>query len=128
MGSIGAWKGGGNTGRFPPLKSEKIVVETLFIATTFPDLVGKSIFLLVSSKIFKIFLKFFPTICVFRPNARKFNAWFLKNLAIYAKIMNFCNFLAPNFWKIVKYFLKFIKNFRPFVFFVKTRENWTQSV
>ena len=45
----------------------------------------------------------FPTICVFRPKARKINAWFVKIFEKYAKIMHFHNFL--------KKYLKIFENY-----------------
>ena len=63
--------------------------KALFVATAFPEIVKNSIFLL------NVYLKFsnisqnFPTICGFRPNARKSNAWFVKFFEKYAKIMRF---------------------------------------
>ena len=43
----------------------------------------------------------FPNLCVFRPNARKISAWFVKYFEKYAKIMHFC-YLLRMFWKISK--------------------------
>ena len=52
--------------------------KALFLATTFPEIVKNSIFLLnFYQKLSKISQNF-PTIRVFRPNARKINAWFVK--------------------------------------------------
>ena len=71
----------GNIGNVPT-EMEKIVVEkmmifpkALFLATTFSKIVKKSIFPLnFYQKFSKISQNF--TIRVFRPNARKINAWF----------------------------------------------------
>ena len=66
--------GGGNSP--PPPETGKIVVEN-FLATTFP--------IEFLSKI----SQHFPKIRVFRPNARKINAWFVNFFEKYAKIMHF---------------------------------------
>ena len=54
--------------------------KALFLATTYPKIDKNAIFLL-NQKISKISQNF-PTICIFRPNARKFNAGFLFLLKI----------------------------------------------
>ena len=94
---IGAARGRGNIGNVPPSQNgtncwRKLMLfrKALFLATTFPKIVKSSIFLL-------LFYQNFPTICVFRPNARKINAWFVKFLEKYAKIMHFCYFLKRSF-------------------------------
>ena len=52
--------------------------KALFLATNFPKIDKNSIFLMnVYQKIPK-FSQNFPTICIFRPNARKINFGFLK--------------------------------------------------
>ena len=61
----------------------------MFLLTTFPKIFKNSNFLLKFSQ--KIF-KHFPTICVYLPNARKINAWFVKFFEKYAKIMLFAIF------------------------------------
>ena len=84
----------------------------------------KYTFLLISSDFFEKFLKIFPTIsqkfskisqecptlCVFRPTSQKFNAWFLKNLAKYAKNNKFLLIFCEFFEKCLKYFRNFLKN------------------
>ena len=77
--------------------------KAVFIATTFPDLVGKSFFYWLFFKNFQNFLKIFSTICVFRPIARNMNAWFLNNVAKYENNA-FFSFLSTKHWKIVKLF------------------------
>ena len=61
------------------------------------------------SKIFENFSKTFENlqIFVFRPNARKLNALFLKNFEKYPQIIHVCNFLKT-------FFKKFVTNFRKF--------------
>ena len=49
-----------------------------FLVTNFPKIIKNSIFLLNFHQKFSTFSRKFPTICVFRPNARKINAWFVK--------------------------------------------------
>ena len=92
-GSIGAWKEGGGTRErsAPPpeignncCRNLVLFSKALFLATTFAEIIEKSFFLLT-------FLSKFSQQCVFRPNARKLNAWFLKNFAKYAKIYIFAN-------------------------------------
>ena len=52
--------------------------KALFLATTFPKVTQNAIFLLNLYPEFSEFSQNFQTICVFRPNARKVNAWFVK--------------------------------------------------
>ena len=52
--------------------------KALFLATTFPKTDENSIFLMNFYKRISNFSQNFPTICIFRPNARKSNAGFLK--------------------------------------------------
>ena len=49
--------------------------KALFLVTIFPKIIKNSIFLLNFDPKFS---QNFPTICVFRPNALKINAWFDK--------------------------------------------------
>ena len=60
-----------------------------FIVTNFPKIIKISIFLLNFLHKFSKFSQNNLTICVFRPNARKFNAWFVKFFERYANIMHF---------------------------------------
>ena len=53
-------------------------------------------------KDFQIFLNIFPNNCVFRPNARKFNAWFWIFLQNKRKYSVFCNFPEEFFCKFSK--------------------------
>ena len=86
----------GNAGK-PPTRNWKrcrkikLFPKALFLTSTFSKIVRKSLFLLnVPKKIFKTFSmspKFVSK------NARKINAWFVKLLEKYAKIMHFSNFL-----------------------------------
>ena len=80
---IGAARGG-TQGTFPPrnwkncCRKMMLFPKALFLATTFPKIDKNSIFLVhFYQKISKISQNF-PTICIFRPNARKINAEFLK--------------------------------------------------
>ena len=66
-------------------------------------------------KIFKIFSKF-PTNCVFRPNVRKINAWFVKLFE------RFRNFLKKTFEK----FRNFSDNFQQIFF--QARKNLTHDL
>ena len=52
--------------------------KALFLVTIVPKLKNNSIILLNFHEIFSKLYQNFPTICVFRPNARKINAWFAK--------------------------------------------------
>ena len=61
----------------------------LFLATTFPKVAKKSIFLLNFYQKFSKYFQNFQNSCVFRPNARKINAWFVKFSVKYAKIKQF---------------------------------------
>ena len=77
----------------------KTFKEIVFLVKTRENLPDTSLNLLknnLKSCIFRNFLKKiakkfskFPTNCVFRPNARKINAWFVKFFEKYAKIMHF---------------------------------------
>ena len=51
--------------------------KALFLATTFPKIDKNSIFLMNFYQKISTFSQIFPTICIFRPNARKINAGFL---------------------------------------------------
>ena len=66
--------------------------KALFLATTFPKVAKNAIFLLNFYEKLSKFSQNFPTICVFRPNSQKFNAWFVKFFEKYAKIMHFSQF------------------------------------
>ena len=52
--------------------------KALFLATTFPKIDKNSIFLMNFYRKISKFSQNFPTICIFRPKARKINAGFLK--------------------------------------------------
>ena len=80
--------------------------NALFLATTFPEIVGKSFFLLSFIQKFQKFLKIFPNLCVFRPNARKLNAWFLKIFEKYAKLIIFFVIFRRLFCKFAKVVLR----------------------
>ena len=76
---------GGNTGNVPHPEIEKkrcrkvmLFPKALFLATTFPKIDKNSIFLMNFYQKISKFSQNFPTVCIFRPNARKINAWFLK--------------------------------------------------
>ena len=75
----------GNTGNVPPPEMEKnccrkmmVFPKALFLATTFPKIDKNSIFLLKICQTSSKFSQNFPPICIFRSNARKINAGFLK--------------------------------------------------
>ena len=77
-------QGGGHRERSPPPEIEKnccrkmmLFPKALFLATTFPKIDKNSIFLLNLYQKFSKFSQNFQTICIFRPNTRKINAWFL---------------------------------------------------
>ena len=66
--------------------------KALFVATTFPNIVNNSIFLLnFYQNLSKISQKF-TTIRGFRPNAQKINVWFVNFFEKYAKIMHYLLF------------------------------------
>ena len=79
----------GKGGKFP-LRNRKnccrkmmLFPNALFLATILPNVGKNSIFLLNFYQKFSKFSQSFQTICVFRPNAPKINAWFvdfLKNV------------------------------------------------
>ena len=50
--------------------------KALFLATTFPKIDKNSTFLMNFYQKISKFSENFPTICIFRPNARKINAGF----------------------------------------------------
>ena len=65
----------------------------LFLATTFPEIVKNSIFLL---NFYQNFLKISYQ-CIFLPHARKISAWFVNFFEKYAKIQHFCDLLKKPF-------------------------------
>ena len=69
-----------------------LFTKALFLATTFPTIVKNSIFLLNFYQEFSKISQNFQTIRVFRPNARKINAWFVKFFEKYGKIMHYLLF------------------------------------
>ena len=87
-------------GKFPLPETKKnccrkmvLFPKALVLVTDFPKIVKNSNFLLNFHQKFSNFSQNFKTICIFRPNARKINAWFVKFLEKYAKIKHFRNFL-----------------------------------
>ena len=76
--------------------------KALFLAATFPKLAKNLNFLLNFYQKFSKFSQYFPTIFVFRPNARKSNAWFVKFFWKYAQVMHFKQFLKQIFWNFSK--------------------------
>ena len=65
--------------------------KALFLAT-FPKIVKNSIFLMNFYQKFSKISQNFPTIRVFRPKARKINAWFVNLFEKYAKIIHYLLF------------------------------------
>ena len=75
----------------------------------------------IFKEVFENFRKFsqnFPTNWVFRPNARKIDAGFVKFFEKYAKIMNFSKICK----EVVENFRKFSQDFPTICVFVHTRE------
>ena len=101
----------GTQGTSPPPKLEKccrkmrLFPKARFLATSFPKIDKNSNFLTNFYQKISKFSQNFPTICIFRPNARKINAVFLKFCWEYAKIMIFAIF-SRNFWKFTQKFPK----------------------
>ena len=58
-------------------------------ASCFPLKNKRSIILLHFYQKLSKFSEIFPTICAFRPNARKIKAWYVKFFEKYAKIIHF---------------------------------------
>ena len=77
--------------------------KALVLATTLPKIVKNSISLMNFYQNFSKISQNFSTICAFRPNARKINAWFVKLFEKYAKIMDFRNFLKKFFENLRKF-------------------------
>ena len=92
--------------------------NVLFLATTFRKLAKNLIFLLHFYQKISKFSQNFPTICVFRPNARKSNAWFVKFCWKFAQVMYFKQILKEFFWK----FSNISHIFRTMYIFVQRRE------
>ena len=77
---------GGNTGNVPPLprnwknycRKMMLFPKALFLAATFPIIDKNSIFLMRFYQQISKFSQNFSSICIFRPNARKTDAGFLK--------------------------------------------------
>ena len=108
-----AYAGGGGVWGFePPPRTGKnccrkmmLFPKFLFLATNFQQNRYKFNFSIeFSIKKFQNFLKISPTNCVFRPNARKFNAWFCNFFAKQAKIQKFLHFSSGIFCKFSKNF------------------------
>ena len=102
---------GEGTRERPPPRNGKICCrnlvffsKALFLATTFPEIIDKSFFIDFSCKIFS-------TSCVFRPNARKWNAWFFKNFEKYSKIYIFAYILRLFLKNFSRFFPNFLKDF-----------------
>ena len=74
-----------------------------FLAKTSPKIDKNSIFLLNFHQRFPKLSQNLSSICSFRPNARKINAWFVKSFENYAKIMQFCNFRKNSFANFRKF-------------------------
>ena len=79
------WRRQGGTQGTPPPRNWKnccrkmmVFPKALFLATTFPKIDKNSIFLMKFYQKMSKFSQNFPTICIFRPNAQKINAEFLK--------------------------------------------------
>ena len=95
----------GEEGNSSALKPKVIVVETGVISegsilvTNYPKLIKIQFF----CRIFIMKSQNLPTIRVFRPNAREIHAWFVKVFEIYAKIMQFLNFLKNVFGNFLKF-------------------------
>ena len=74
---IGAWKGGAHWNVLPKIgknccRNLMLLSKALyFLATTFPEKIEKSFFLLTFLPRFSEFSQNFSTICVFHPNAQK---------------------------------------------------------
>ena len=88
----------GGIGNVPPPRNVKnccrkmmLFPKAVYLATTFPKIVKNSTFLLNFYQNFSKISKNFPT-CAFRPNAPKINAWLVKFIEKYAKIMDFLQF------------------------------------
>ena len=86
-----------------PLPTLLLFRKALFLATTLPKIVKNSIFLLKFNRNFSKFSQKFHSICVCRPNVRKFSSGFVKFCVKLATIMHFCNFLKKNFAKFRKF-------------------------
>ena len=56
----------------------RLFAKALFLATAYPKIDKNSMFQMNFYQKFSKFSQNFPTICIFRPNARKINAGFLK--------------------------------------------------
>ena len=75
---------GGTQGTSPPeiekncCRKMMLFPKALFLAATFPKIDKNSNFLMNFDQKISKFSQNFPTICIFRPNARKINAGFLK--------------------------------------------------
>ena len=109
----------------PPPKLKKccrkmMLFQRALFLTTFPKIDKNSMFLMNFYQKISKFSQNSPKICIFRRNARKINAAFLKFCCEWAKIMHFCYFLK----KFLKIFSKIPQRI---MFFVKTRENLTHG-
>ena len=69
------------------------------LSKKYPKIIKSSIFLLNFHQKSSKFSQNFPTICVFRPNARKLNAWFVNFFEKDAKIIHFSQISNQIFWK-----------------------------
>ena len=109
---IGAWKGG--TRERPPPEIGKnccrnlvLFSKALYLATTLPEIIGKSFFLLT---FLPKFSQNFTTICAFSPNAQKSNPQFVNLFEKSAKIMHFYQFSEETFSKLSKILSRFRPN------------------
>ena len=124
-------EGRGTGERHPPPKSQKdccrdlmLFSYALFLATTFPEIVGKIICNWVFFPKIQSFLKVYTTICVFRPNEGNANTVFKEFWKIWEN-NTFLQFCKDIFFE--KNCKKTVEKFQTFVFLVQTRENWTRA-
>ena len=111
----------GGTGNVRPRNWKKccrkmvLFPKALFLATTFLKLSKNSIFLLNFYQKFSKISQSFPTICIIRPNGKKWTHRFVNFFEKYAQIVDFLQFYSEIFWKISKISQNFPKIciFRP---------------
>ena len=113
----GRSKGGrGKIVRPKPKKLLWCYFRRLYFSNNLPKIDRNSIFQMNFYQKISKCSQNFPTIWVFRPNARKFNAWFVKFFEKYAKIMDFSQFS----YEFFENFRKFLRISQQFVFFAQT--------